>query len=66
MRSIFVQLYFNGVSINTKDYQWGYVITRTFFREKVNELFQGLEYIRVYLDDILVFKTRNWNYHLTK
>ena len=32
----------------------------------MDEPFQGLEYIHVYLDDILVLTTGDWTDHLTK
>ena len=36
------------------------------FQEKMNVLFQGFEYIYVYLDDLLILMTGNWTDHLTK
>ena len=36
------------------------------FQGKTNKLFQGFEYIYVYLDDISVLTTRDWTDHLTK
>ena len=34
------------------------------FQEKVSELFQGLEFVRAYLDDILVISKGGWKEHL--
>ena len=36
------------------------------FQEKMNELFQGLGFIRASIDNILILTRDNWNYHLTK
>ena len=33
---------------------------------KMNELFQGFKYISVYLNELLVLTTIDWNDHLTK
>ena len=34
------------------------------FQEKVNELMQGLEFARAYLDDILVISNKSFDEHL--
>ena len=34
------------------------------FQEKVSELFQGLDFVRAYLDDILVISKGDWSRHL--
>ena len=36
------------------------------FQEKINELFQGFEEVRAYIDDILLITKSDWNDHLTK
>ena len=35
------------------------------FQGEMNELFQGFEYIREYLDDLLVLTNRYWTDHFT-
>ena len=34
------------------------------FQEKMNELFSGLEYVRAYIDDLLILTTDNWDTHI--
>ena len=36
------------------------------FQEKMNELFNGLEYVKVYIDDILIISNGNFKDHLNK
>ena len=36
------------------------------FKEKMNELFNGLEYVRVYIDDLLIISNSNFEDHLNK
>jgi hypothetical protein len=36
------------------------------FQEKMNELFDGLDYVRVYIDDVLCLTKGNYNDHLEK
>ena len=36
------------------------------FQEKINELFQGFEEVRAYIDDILLITKSDWNDHLIK
>jgi hypothetical protein len=36
------------------------------FQEKMNELFQDLDYIRAYIDDLLVLSNESWEEHLDK
>ena len=36
------------------------------FQEKMNELFFGFEFVRVYLDDLLVLTSSTWEDHLNK
>ena len=36
------------------------------FQEKINELFQGFEEVRAYIDDILLITKSDWNDHLQK
>ena len=36
------------------------------FQEKMNELFIGMEFVRVYLDDLLILTTSTWEDHLKK
>ena len=36
------------------------------FQEKMNELFNGLEYVRTYIDDLLILSNSNFEDHLNK
>ena len=36
------------------------------FQEKINELFNGLEYVRAYIDDHLIISNENFEDHLNK
>ena len=36
------------------------------FQEKMNELFNGLEYVRAYIDDLIIISNGNFGDHLNK
>ena len=36
------------------------------FQEKMNELFNGLEYVRTYIDDLLVISNKSFEKHINK
>ena len=36
------------------------------FQERMTDLFQGMEYIRAYLDDLLILSKGDWTDHCTK
>ena len=36
------------------------------FQDKMNELFNGLEYVRAYIDDLLIISNGNFEDHLNK
>ena len=36
------------------------------FQEKMNELFKSLEYVRAYIDDILIMSNANFEDHINK
>ena len=36
------------------------------FQEKINELFDGLEYIRAYIDDLFILTNGTWEDHIEK
>ena len=36
------------------------------FQEKMNELFHGLEYVRAYIDDLVIISNGNFEDHLSK
>ena len=36
------------------------------FQEKMNEMFRGFEFIRAYIDDLLIITKGDWSYHLEK
>ena len=36
------------------------------FQEKMNELFSGLEYVRAYIDDLLILTTDNWDTYINQ
>ena len=37
-----------------------------FFHDKMNELFNGLEYVRAYIDDLSIISNGNFEDHLDK
>ena len=36
------------------------------FRHKMNNLFQGSEFIRAYINDLLILTKGDWKYHVQK
>jgi Reverse transcriptase (RNA-dependent DNA polymerase) len=36
------------------------------FQEKISHLMQGLEFVRAYIDDVLLISSRDWNDHIHK
>ena len=36
------------------------------FQERMNDLFDGLEYVRAYIDDLLIMTNGTWEDHLEK
>ena len=36
------------------------------FQEKMNELFNGLEYVRTYIDDLLTISNKSFRHHINK
>jgi hypothetical protein len=36
------------------------------FQEKISELMLGLDFVRAYIDDILILTQKDWKDHLTK
>ena len=44
----------------------GLKISPEIFQDKMNELFNGLEYVRAYTDDLLVISNGNFEKHLNK
>ena len=36
------------------------------FQEKMNELFNGLEYVRTYIDDLLIISNESFEDHINK
>ena len=50
----YVLSYCHGESTNTNDSQWVCVTALIFFQDKMSELFAGFDYIRAYIDDLLV------------
>ena len=36
------------------------------FQEKMSTLMEGLEFVRAYIDDLLIITSGDWNNHLTK
>ena len=36
------------------------------FQERMSDLFQGMEYVRAYLDDLLILSKGDWNDHIEK
>ena len=44
----------------------GFYNSPDIFQEKMNELFNGLEYVRAYIDDLLIISNGNFQYHLNK
>ena len=36
------------------------------FQQKMNDLFHGSEFIRAYIDNLLIYKKGDWTYHVQK
>jgi hypothetical protein len=61
----FAQLQHNGGNLSTNDSPWAYAITSPdVFQEKMSELLNGLDTVRVYLDDILHVTKGSWQEQL--
>ena len=59
----------DSTAVGQVQYQWlpmGLCNSPDIFQEKMSELFVGLEYIREYIDDILVLTSGTWQDHLAK
>ena len=50
--------------MNTKNYQCNYVIALIFSKTKL--IINGLEYVKAYIDDLLIISNGNFEYHLNK
>ena len=49
-----------------KGFRWEYVTPRAFSKEKMNEVFRGFEFIRAYINDLLITTKGDWSDHLNK
>ncbi len=59
-------LYFLGGITPTRDYRWELQVLQTFSQEKMSELMESLEFVRVYLDDLLCISKLSLEDHLDK
>ena len=50
--------------MNIKNYQWDYVIV--LIQEKINERLNGLEYVRAYIDGVLIISNDIFEVHTNK
>ena len=44
----------------------GFANSTDTFQQKINDLFRGFEFIRVYIDDVLILTKGGWTYHVQK
>ena len=49
--------------MKTRNYPWGYVIAQIYFKKR---LFNGLEYVRTYIDDLLMISNKSFEDHINK
>ena len=49
-----------------KNYPWAYATAQKFLRKKMNKLFAGLEYVRSYINNLLVISKGSFKDHLEK
>jgi hypothetical protein len=55
---------FLGGNISTRDFQWVLRVLLTFFKVKMLELMEDLEYVQAYLDDLLCISRSSREDHL--
>ena len=51
--------------MNPRNYLWDYVLAKIYFK-KMNELSNGLEYVRTYIDDLLIISNKSFEDHIIK
>ena len=66
MQSTYVLLSWHGESASINAYQWRYVTPGNFAKNKMNEMFRGIEFIRAYINDMLIITKGDWHNHLNK
>ena len=47
--------------MNIKNYLWVYVIAQIYLKKNLNKLFNSLEYVRTYIDDILIVNNKSFD-----
>ena len=52
--------------MNFRNSQWDYVIAQIFFKKRMTELFDGLDYVRTYIDDLLIIRNICLENHIKK
>jgi Reverse transcriptase (RNA-dependent DNA polymerase) len=62
----YVQLYFLGESKKTIAYPWASKLSQMFFQNVISKLTQDMEYVKTYLDDLLLLTNNTFADHLTK
>ena len=53
-------------NMNINNFLIGLCNSPDIFQEKMSELFNGLEYVRAYIDDFLIISNGNFEDHLNK
>ena len=66
MQVAYVQLFSLGENSVTNVYQWELPTHQNIYQHKMNDLFHGCEFIRVYIDNLLVLTKVYWKYHVQK
>ena len=58
--------YLPGENISINVYPWESRLPLTFFKNVMTKLTKDMEYVKAYLDDLLILTNKSFNDHLTK
>ena len=62
----YVRLFSLGENINTSIYQMVVANSPYIYQQKMNDLFHGFEFIRAYMDHLLILTKGGWTDHVQK
>jgi Reverse transcriptase (RNA-dependent DNA polymerase) len=62
----YAQSYSLGENISINVYPWELKLPLTFFQNVMTKLTQDVEYVKAYLDDLLILANKSFNNHLIK
>ena len=52
--------------MNIRNYPWDYEIAQICFKKKMNKLFNCPEYVRTYIDELLIMSNKSFEDHVNK